>query len=52
VAKLKKRFALDHVVLVGDRGMITQARIDEDLRSGAIAPLPSNGAGGRPNRPR
>jgi hypothetical protein len=32
VAKLKKRFALDHVVLVGDRGMITQARIDEDLR--------------------
>jgi hypothetical protein len=31
VAKLKKRFALDHVVLVGDRGMITQARIDEDL---------------------
>jgi Transposase DDE domain len=32
VAKLKKRFALDHVVLIGDRGMITQARIDEDLR--------------------
>jgi transposase len=32
VAKLKQRFALDHVVLVGDRGMITQARIDEDLR--------------------
>ena len=32
VAKLKTRFALDHVVLVGDRGMITQARIDQDLR--------------------
>ncbi len=32
VAKLKRRFAIDHVVLVGDRGMITQARIDEDLR--------------------
>src|SRR5450631_4001649 len=32
VAKLKQRFALEHVVLVGDRGMITQARIDEDLR--------------------
>ena len=31
VAKLKQRFGLDHVVLVGDRGMITQARIDEDL---------------------
>jgi hypothetical protein len=34
VAKLKQRFAINHVVLVGDRGMITQARIDEDLRSG------------------
>jgi transposase len=31
VSKLKERFALDHVVLVGDRGMITQARISEDL---------------------
>src|ERR1700750_119057 len=26
VEKLKQRFGLDHVVLVGDRGMITQAR--------------------------
>jgi hypothetical protein len=32
IAKLKERFALRHVVLVGDRGMITQARIDTDLR--------------------
>jgi hypothetical protein len=31
VTKLKERFGLDHVVLVGDRGMITQARIAEDL---------------------
>src|SRR4051794_29387913 len=31
VTKLKERFNLDHVVLVGDRGMITQARISEDL---------------------
>jgi len=31
VSKLKERFALDRVVLVGDRGMITQARITEDL---------------------
>ena len=30
------RFALDHVVLVGDRGMITQARIDEDLRPAGL----------------
>src|SRR5208282_6448503 len=36
VAKLKGRFALDHVVLVGDRGMITQARIDEDLRPAGL----------------
>jgi transposase len=33
VGKLKQRFGLDHVVLVGDRGMITQARIAEDLRA-------------------
>jgi hypothetical protein len=31
VIKLKQRFALERVVLVGDRGMITQARIREDL---------------------
>ena len=31
VAKLKGRFGLHHVVLVGDRGMITAARIDNDL---------------------
>jgi hypothetical protein len=31
IAKLKERFGLAHVVLVGDRGLITQARIDTDL---------------------
>jgi hypothetical protein len=31
VEKLRERFGLDRVVLVGDRGMLTQARID-DLR--------------------
>lgn len=30
--KIKNRFGLKRVVLVGDRGMITQARIDEELR--------------------
>jgi hypothetical protein len=30
--KLKKRFGLKRVVLAGDRGMITQARIDETLK--------------------
>jgi hypothetical protein len=32
VEKLKQRFGLDHVVLVGDRGMITQARLIEDIQ--------------------
>ncbi len=36
VTKLKRRFAIDHVVLVGDRGMITEARIDEDLRPAGL----------------
>src|SRR6266851_2860898 len=36
VTKLKQRFALDHVVLVGDRGMITQARIDEDIKPAGL----------------
>ena len=31
IQKLKERFHLDRVVLVGDRGMITEARIREDL---------------------
>jgi len=31
IGKLKVRFGLAHVVLVGDRGMITQARIREDV---------------------
>lgn len=32
VAKLRERFALKRVVLVGDRGMLTSARIREDLQ--------------------
>jgi transposase len=32
IATLKNRFGLARVCLVGDRGMITSARIDEDLR--------------------
>jgi hypothetical protein len=31
VAKLRDRFALQQVVLIGDRGMLTSARIREDL---------------------
>ncbi len=36
VAKLKQRFGLDHVVLVGDRGMITEARITEDIKPAGL----------------
>jgi len=32
IAKLKERFNLDRVVLVGDRGMITEARIRETVK--------------------
>jgi len=32
VKKLKQRFGLAHVALVGDRGMITKARIKDDLK--------------------
>lgn len=50
VQKLKVRFGLERVVVVGDRGMVTEARIREDistvgydwisaLRHGAIRPM-------------
>jgi transposase len=32
IAKLRERFELKEVVVVGDRGMLTQARIEEELR--------------------
>src|SRR3954467_4428682 len=36
VVKLKRRFGLQHLVLVGDRGMITAARIREDLQPAGL----------------
>jgi transposase len=36
VEKLKQRFGLDHVVLVGDRGMITQARLTADVKAAGL----------------
>ncbi|MBO0736247.1 MAG: IS1634 family transposase [Alphaproteobacteria bacterium] len=36
IDKLRNRFGLSHVVLVGDRGMITQARIDNDLKPAGL----------------
>jgi hypothetical protein len=55
IDKVKSRFALKHVVLVGDRGMITQARLDGEiapagldwitaLRAPAIRALVEDGA--------
>jgi len=36
IAKLKQRFGLKRVVLVGDRGMITSARIREELQPAGL----------------
>lgn len=36
VEKLKGRFGLRHLVFVGDRGMLTKARIEEDLRGAGL----------------
>lgn len=36
VAKLKERFALGRVVLVGDRGMLTSARLEQDLKPAGL----------------
>ena len=55
VEKSRKNFGIDRLVMVGDRGMITNVQIDEmrkldgidwitALKSGAIADLVDNGA--------
>ena len=36
VDKLKQRFRLERVVLVGDRGMITEARIEQTVKPGGL----------------
>src|SRR3954469_11649562 len=36
IDKLRQRFHLDHVVMVGDRGMITQARITDDIEPAGL----------------
>ncbi len=36
ITKLKQRFRLRHVVLVGDRGMLTAARIEQALRPAGL----------------
>ncbi len=36
VEKLRVRFGLDGVILVGDRGMLASARIEKDLRSSGL----------------
>jgi len=32
IRKIRERFGLERIILVGDRGMITQARIEDDLK--------------------
>ena len=36
IAKIKERFGLSRVVLVGDRGMITQARLEQDIKPAGL----------------
>jgi hypothetical protein len=36
VEKIRKQFGINRIVLVGDRGMITSKRIDEDLRENGL----------------
>src|SRR5262245_49339327 len=36
VDKLRRRFRLSHVAMVGDRGMITSARITEELKPAGL----------------
>jgi len=36
IAKLKQRFRLERVVLIGDRGMITEARIEETVKPAGL----------------
>src|SRR5262250_2711818 len=36
IAKLKERFGLKRVIMVGDRGMITQARIEDELKPAGL----------------
>jgi hypothetical protein len=36
VGKLKRRFDLERIVLIGDRGMITQARLDETVKPAGL----------------
>jgi transposase len=36
VEKLRSQFALERLILVGDRGMLTSARIEQDLRSSGL----------------
>ena len=36
IEKLKQRFRLDRVVMVGDRGMITQARITDEIKAAGL----------------
>ena len=37
IEKLKNRYGLKHVIIVGDRGMITHARIQEDLKPNGVS---------------
>jgi hypothetical protein len=42
IDKIKRRFALKHVVLVGNRGKITQARLDAEIAPAGLDWITAN----------
>jgi transposase len=47
IQKVRQRFGLERVILVGDRGMITEARLREDIKGveGLELTFPGNSPG-------
>ncbi len=36
IEKLRNRFGLERITVVGDRGMLTEARIDREIRKNSL----------------
>ncbi len=36
IEKLRNRFSLERITVVGDRGMLTEARIDREIRKNSL----------------
>ena len=51
IDKIKRRFKLSHVALVGDRGMVTSARISEELAPAGLDWITASGHRRSPHSP-